>query len=368
MKKENICLITGGRWHYGAYKFLLKNNFNITILDDNKNCYLKKKIKQLKIDKLKNIAKYKNNFFWSPCNDLGSHLADKFNYGKYHVRTKNFIFSNNKKKIFKKLKVPKLFVKNIKKNKNYIKKPIFGSGSKNISLYNGKNLIDRNKYFLQELIFGTEISVEIYSFKGNHSIISISLRILKNYKSALCILNLNDNLKLKKQLIKHINQYYNKLQILNGISHLEMIIDKDNKIYPIDINLRMGGAGVSEFLIKKSMINDPFEIDFFTLKNCFEVKKLNISKYGIIIYEYLKNNHLKYSLAKLKNKGYFEKLNSKNKISKSELDKNRLSLLFIKPKNKMQLTKLVKKIFTSKKSKEIIEKIKYLSSDKIVTT
>ena len=361
MKKENICLITGGRWHYGAYKFLSRNNFKITILDDNKNCYLKKKIKQVKIDKLRNITKYKNYFFWSPCNDLGSHLADKLNYGKYHVRTKNFIFSNNKKKIFKKLKIPKLFVENIKKNKNYIKKPIFGSGSKSISLYSGKSLINKNKYFLQELIFGTEISVEIYSFKGNHSIISISLRILKNYKSALCIVNLNDNLKLKKKLIRYINLYYKKLQIVNGISHLEMIIAKNDKIYPIDINFRMGGAGVSEFLIKESMISDPFEIDFYTLKNGYETKKLNISKYGMIIYEYLKNNHLKCDLVKLKNKGYYEKLNSKNKISKFEIDKNRISLLFIKTKNKMQLTRLINYIFSFKKSKEIIEKIKFLS-------
>lgn len=354
-------MITGGRWHYGAYEFLLKNNFNITILDDNKNCYLKKKIKKVKIDKLKNIAKYKNNFFWSPCNDLGSHLADKLNYGKYNVRTKNFIFSNNKKKIFKKLKIPKLFIENLKKNKNYVKKPIFGSGSKNISLYKGKSLINRNKYFLQELIFGTEVSVEIYSYKGNHSIISISLRILKNYKSALCIINLNDNLILKKKLMKYINQYYKKLEVVNGISHLEMIIDKKNKIYPIDINFRMGGAGVAEFLIKESMISNPFEIDFYTLKNGYEAKKLRISKYGMIVYEYLKNNHLKYDLVKLKKKGYYEKLSIKNKISKFEIDKNRLSLLFIKTKNKTQLTSLIKYVFSFKKYKEIIKKINFLS-------
>lgn len=332
MKKETICLITGGRWHYGAYKFLSNNNFNVIILDDNKNCYLKKKIKEVKIDKLKNIFKYKNLFFWSPCNDLGSHIADKLNHKKFSIRTENFMISNNKKKIFKKLKISKLLVKNINKNKIYIKKPIFGSGSKGISIYKTKNFINKNKYFLQELIFGNEISVEIYSFKGNHKIISLSLRILKSYKSALCIINLDINAKLQNNIKKKINQYYKKLKIINGISHLEIIIDKKGRIYPIDINFRMGGAGVSDFLIKETTLNDPFEIDFLTLRNNRQKKIIKRTNYGMIIYEYLNHHHLKSNLVNYNKKGYYEKLSNKNHITKSEIDKNRLSMLFIKKK------------------------------------
>lgn len=361
MKKETICLITGGRWHYGAYNFLSENHFEIVILDDNKNCYLKKTFKNTKIDKLKNISKYKNLFFWSPCNDLGAHLADKMNNKKFFVRTKNFMFSNNKKKISQELKISKLLVKKINKNKNYIKKPIFGSGSKGISIYNGKNLINKNKYFLQELILGNEISVEIYSFKGKHKILSISLRILKGFKSAVCIINLDINSKLKNIIKKKINQYYKKLGVINGISHLEAIIDKQNRFYPIDINLRMGGAGVSDYLIKETISNDPFELDFNTLKYNFKAKKLAQVKYGMIVYEYLNNNYLKNNLENYSKLGKHVKLLPKSQITRFEVDKNRLSMLFIKKKNLKQIINSIKFIFQSNKAREIISKINTLS-------
>ena len=121
----------------------------------------------------------------------------------------------------------------------------------------------------------------------------------------------------------------------------------------------MGGAGVSDYLVKETILNDPFKIDFFTLKNNYETKNFKKTKYGMIVYEYLKNNHLKSSLVNYDKKGYYEKLSNKNQITKSEIDKNRLSMLFIKKKKLQHLINSIKYIFQPQKSQEIINNINF---------
>ena len=360
MKKKTISLVTGGRWHKRAYEFLLKEKYNIIVLDDNKNCYLTKKFKNINVQKLINIKNYKNTFFWSPCNDLGSHLSDKYNFRKYSTRIKNFIISNNKKKIIEKIRINKLNVKKIKKQKSYIIKPIFGSGSKGIKLYNYKEY-NKEKFFIQELIYGSEISAEIYSYRSKHKIISLSLRVLKNYKSAISILTIHPNKKIKNEILKCINKYYNKIGVNYGITHVELKIDKNNKIYPIDINLRMGGAGVSDFFIKNNIKYDPFEIDFNTIFKKKKYKIFGVENYGLLIFENKNCNYLKKRLSSIKHMGYYEKLRGRSVISNSESDENRVALLYLNCKDQNNLENNIKFIFSKKRSVNIINQIKKLT-------
>ena len=39
----NVGLLTGGRWHDKAYKFLIKKNYKVTLFDDKKKCYISQK-------------------------------------------------------------------------------------------------------------------------------------------------------------------------------------------------------------------------------------------------------------------------------------------------------------------------------------
>ena len=362
MKKETICLVTGGRWHYEAYKFLKKKNYNVLLLDDNKNCYLKKKFKYTKINSLKNIKKFKKFFFWSPCNDLGSHLSDKYNYQKYNVRTEHFSISNNKKEIAKKLDFKPLKFKDLNKKKIYLKKPIYGSGSRGISFYDKKKKINNKKYFIQEFRKGYEISAEIYSFKSKHKIISLNLRILKSYKSAVCIFTLDIKKKIKDLIQNKIDKIYKKLKVINGISHLEIILDDKNKIYPIDVNFRLGGAGVSDYLIKNTLKLNPYEIDFNTLKNSNKMKNTINHRYGMLIYENKKNEYLKKELKFYSHLGYYEKLKDKKVVNNYENDENRVSLLYLNLKSKKEIQKKIEIIFSKKKIDEILNQLKYLSN------
>ena len=355
MRKKVIGLITGGMAHAAAYKFLKNNNYEIIVFDDDPNCYLKKKFKSIKIEKINTLKRHKNLFFWSPCNDLGSSLADNYNFKKYKVRTNEYKISNNKREIYKKIMIRELFVGKINKNKQYIKKPIFGSASRKISLFKGN--INNDKYFLQQFIKGIEISLEIYSFNGIHKIIQTSLRVLKKYKSALCIISLDINRQFKKRIIKKIIDVYKKIQVFNGISHVEIIVDKNNNIYPIDINFRMGGAGVTEYLLNDTLAINCFKVDFNTLKNNKRFSNFKIRKYGVLIFEYSKDHKLRDRLIRFKKYGVYRSLKKQNPLSNKETDDNRKSMIYINSKSFKALCDKIKFILAKQKYKEAIEKI-----------
>ena len=361
MKKEKIGLITGGIGHAAAFKFLKNSGYKVLVFDDDPNCYLKKKFINIKIEKINNKKNYNKLFFWSPCNDLGSRIADNYNFKKYKIRTNAFKISNNKREIYKKLKIKELFVDKTDKKKQYIKKPIFGSASRGISLYNG--IINKDKFFLQEFIKGTEVSLEIYSFNGNHKIIQTSLRVLRKYKSALCIINIDIDKKLKKKIFEKIKYVYKKIQVFNGISHVEIIIDKNKKIYPIDINFRMGGAGVSEYLINNTLSINCFKIDFFTLKNNKRFNNFKTYKYGILIFDYPKNHKiLKNKLFKFRNYGKYRHLKNEKFLSNKENDDNRKSMLYINSRSIKTLYNKIEVIFSKEKYLEIVQKIEKLKT------
>ena len=127
-----IGLVTGGRWHQQAFLLLKKFKTKVLLFDDNKNNYLTKKykIECIRLNKI-GSKKFKNIFYWSPCNDIGSALSDYYNLNTHHIRSKisfeNGQFDKSKtldKKTFNKLN----------KKKKYLIKSKLGSGSRNIRI------------------------------------------------------------------------------------------------------------------------------------------------------------------------------------------------------------------------------------------
>jgi len=347
---NKVGLITGGRWHKEAYNFLKKHKKKIIVFDDNPKCFLKKNITTIDLKKISEVKDYENKIFlWSPCNDLGASLADKFNNKKYLKRVTNFEIINDKKKLYSLLDFKKLYVKKIKKNTQYIKKEINGSGSRGVTFFQWKKNFKLSKfYFLQEYIKGFEFSVEVYSHNKNHKVLSISYRILKNYKSAIAIYSLGYDKKIFKYFNDKIIKILSKIEVKNGISHIEVIIDNFGNIYPIDINIRMGGAAMAAVFLPNILNLKTFKCDFETLENKKKVTNFIKPKQGIIIYESAKNDHIKKPLISFSKYGIYEKLDSPSNTTKYELDKNRTSYLFFSSLNSNIFFKKLDKIVSQK--------------------
>ena len=358
--KNIVGLITGGRWHKEAYHFLKNLKKKIIVFDDNPKCFLKKNIRTIDLKKISEVKSYKNNIFlWSPCNDLGASLADELNNKKYLKRVTNFEIINNKKKLYSLLNFKKLYVTKIKKNTKYIKKKINGSGSRDINFFYWKKNYKLSKfYFLQEYIKGFEFSVEVYSYNKNHKVLSISYRILKNYKSAIVIFSMGYDKKIFKYFDDKIAKILSKIKAKNGISHIEIIIDNLGNIYPIDINIRMGGAAIAAIFLPNILNLKTFKCDFETLESKKKVSKFTKPKQGIIIYENVKNDHIKKPLISFSKYGIYEKLNSPSNTTKYELDKNRTSYLFFSSSDSRLFFKKLEKIVSQNIYKDVLS-IKY---------
>ena len=343
----NVGLLTGGRWHDKAYKFLIKKNYKVTLFDDKKKCYISQKYSVNPIPlKKANEKRFESLFFWSPTNDIGSALADFLNKNKNFTRSNIFIKGKFDKKKF--IKNEKLSQK-----KTYFLKARNGSGSRNIKIWNNKKF-DKNKFYLEEFYRGLELSIEVISRKSVHKIIAISLRVLVKKKSAAAIILFPEF--IKKKLTIQIKKKFNDLKIKNGVSHVECILTNNKKLKFIDINLRCGGYGVSEYLIKHTTGIDLYEVDFNLLKNnnFKPLKKKN--SYGFLLFESTINKHFKHKLSKYKKKyNYIKMKNEDKKIQSDEIDLFLTAILYGSFNKKIFFYNFLRQVF----KKNTLEKINY---------
>lgn len=343
----NVGLLTGGLWHEKAYKFLIKKKYKVTLFDDKKDCYISEKynINPIPLKKAKEKC-FESLFFWSPTNDIGSALADFLNKKNNFIRSGIFIKGKFDKKKF--IKNEKLSQKKI-----YFLKPRNGSGSRDIKIWNKKKF-DKNKFYLEEFYRGLELSIEVISYMSLHKIIGISLRVLVKEKSAAAIILFPEF--IKKKLTTQIKKKFDDLKILNGVSHVECILTNNNKLKFIDINLRCGGYGVSEYLIKHATGINLYEIDFNLLNNnnFKPLKKKN--RYGFLLFESAVNKHFKHKISKYKKKyNYIKIKNDNKKIQRNEIDSSRTAILYGAFNEKKIFFNFLRKVFI----KNTFEKINF---------
>lgn len=207
-----------------------------------------------------------------------------------------------------------------------IVKPTDRSGSRGVTKVENKieleNAILRGleeslekKVVIEEFINGVEVSVEAVSWKGIHTIITITDKVttgapyfveLEHHQPSMLSEEIQE--KIKKETIKALNS----LQIQFGASHSEFKITSSGKVYAIEVGARMGGDFIGSHLVElstgfdfvKSVINialgefhtvsvdsqnasgvyflckeTEYLLPFFDKKNDFEVEKriLNVS-------------------------------------------------------------------------------------------
>lgn len=206
------------------------------------------------LSKLLNLVKKKRIEKLIPLSDHDLFILSKnrikFEKLGCHVIISKFDFVRmclNKKKMHeyclkKKINTPNSFFQktDAKLKLPLLKKRIFGSGSVDMEIIKNrsefKNL-NFNKFFLQEKIFGTEYGIDIFNDPEKYfSRICVKKKLIMRAGETDRSLVITDN-KIKKfaeNLIKIFGHY--------GNIDCDVIKDKSNKIYLLDINPRFGGG------------------------------------------------------------------------------------------------------------------------------
>lgn len=180
---------------------------------------------------------------------------------------------------------PKIIKNNYVAGKDYIARKYISTCSKGIKIFNfsekiNKTLFDKNEYFIQEFIDGTEYTVDVLTDKnGNPIIIIPRIRIkVRTGITVTCIIDKNAKIiETTKLIYKHFK--------IPGFSNVQFIV-KDGEVYFIELNPRIGGTTIASSLASINLIELYLDHYYFSkeLKN-FEYY-MNKVKWGSIISRY----------------------------------------------------------------------------------
>ena len=142
-------------------------------------------------------------------------------------------------------------------------KPVDRSGSLGVKLVCEKSEIYsaineacevsfQKKCLVEQFIEGQEISVESISFEGKHQILAITDKVITPHPYFVEIEHHQPAMiseKLTEEIRKLTIEILDSVEIKNGASHTEFIIDKNNHVFAIEIGSRMGGDFIGSDLV-----------------------------------------------------------------------------------------------------------------------
>lgn len=252
--KQKIIVTPASKWQMQIINALKKKNFYVLSLDDDDNAighkFTNKRllIKTSNIKKIINFTKKNKALIFSSCSDFGQKICNKVTnksnilFNKYHQRL-----------IQKKLNLNTPFFKkdflnknDLKKYKKFICKPLYGSGSNNVSVIENisKNNLIKKGYLFEEYINGKEYNVDGFYFKKKFYLFAImEKKKIKNSFTVSYIMKSNNLSKKKIDLIKkNINSFFIEMKYPDGPIHAEVIINKlDNQPVIVESHPREAG-------------------------------------------------------------------------------------------------------------------------------
>jgi hypothetical protein len=378
MNKKKIVIFGCGYFQKKIISYL-KKKFYVIGIDENKDCFCKKKVdffinkKFGQINKIFYIIKKKKinpSLIISPNSDKGFIAANKLKK-KFSLSTlpplalKVFFNKLELSKFLKRNKfnysyfddkIDKLKIKNY--SKKVIVKPINSSGSRNVFFINKNavnNLFKENKslkksdFIVQDFIPGNEYMVDgIISEKKIHEfLISKKIKVKNINTVSQTIIYKKEILstKFNNKIYKIISLFLNKINYKNGLFHIELIICK-NKIFIIDVAPRGPGFFVLEDYLSKifqtNILEKLIKIEQ-GIKNIYKPKK---KLFGIVHFLITKNGIFKKFLIKKTNERFiFEKFIENNTNTKEvSADNDRLASITYLNKNSRLLIKKFAKI------------------------
>ena len=235
------------------------------------------------------------------------------------------------RKLLKKNKIfqqPFYFYKKLK-NKRFLKKkliakPISGSASENIFIFNNLDQVkkEHKKFIFEEYIESSHIyHIDGFYFKKKFYSFSISKKTKSNtnhFVDKQLLFNIK-NKKLKNKLKKNVERICSSIKISCSPIHYEFIY-KNGKIYPIDFHLRGAGSGVYNYLMDKLLSSKILDIELNPLK----LTNLNTKSFHCYVYFLQNLKEKKFIMRNLKTflKNYQFKIIYKKFINKPKIKQN----------------------------------------------
>ena len=262
----------------GLIKYLKQNNYYVYSLDDSISAEGHKisdkilKIKTSNLKEIKKFIKHENCKIISSCSDIGQKLVNKIN-GKRNDHFSKIIQRKLQKKLS--LNTPLFFTsKNFNKS-NFIKckkkvicKPIYGSGSKNITYLDKYKKFKYKKIFYEQYIEGVEYNVDGFLYNGR--IFFYGIMEKKKIKGSKTVSHIIKQNSLKSKVVKEIEEVLKKFifasKYSDGPFHIELIIEKKtNKIFLVEGHPREVGFNMY-YLACKSITGQNLYKNYIYLK------------------------------------------------------------------------------------------------------
>ena len=205
---------------------LIKKSISIGFFGLNSDFGIKKAIELSKITGIKNNFSVGKN----------TRIFDKYYY--LGMASKTFIKLPSKAKLLN--------------NKfHFIKKPRFGSGSRNISIVKTKKFKENidDTFVFQRKFIGMEYSVDGINYNGTPTVLSVSTRNSEKF-SAQTIISIRNSNKICKKIINYLKK--NKYLFPKNTTfpfHIELINDYRFGLQIIDFSPRGGGFSLGDFFI-----------------------------------------------------------------------------------------------------------------------
>lgn len=173
-------------------------------------------------------------------------------------------------------------IQNVHFNFPMIVKPVDRSGSRGVTKASDESelltAVNRainqsfsGKAIIEEYIIGREVSVEMISWKGEHTFLQMTDKITTGspyYVEKEHHQPSDLDVEIQSYIIKIVKNALSSLEIEYGASHSEILITNDNNIYIVEIGGRMGGDFIGSHLV-------PLSTGYDYLKNTINIS-LNI--------------------------------------------------------------------------------------------
>lgn len=285
---------------------------NIFVSDSNKNCagmfddtrvkkFLTPKVSKKKkyLEYLLKISKKNKIDLIIPVSDRDLDLLSLNKDLFKKINTKVLVSSNDVVKLCaskilmkrfckkNKLLTPEIFSNKKKITKQLVYKPIYGSGSEGLILYNKDldiKVLNRKKYIFQKKIIGTEYNIDILNdLNGDYVSSCAKEKIIVRSGET-------DQAKIiSSKLIENFSKRLSKKLGHIGNLDCDVILTNRNKIYIIDLNPRFGGGYPFSHLVGQNYLNFIIEDIFKKPKTKLKIlKKTYILSKGISLHGKIK--------------------------------------------------------------------------------
>ncbi|MEZ4816107.1 MAG: ATP-grasp domain-containing protein [Bdellovibrionota bacterium] len=142
--------------------------------------------------------------------------------------------------------------------KKVVAKPICGSSSRHVQEITNTNVLIANSLpfpmLIEEKIEGLEISAEVLCLSGKPTLIGILEKTPFHppyFEEASYSYTNNLNPRTKAKAESLLQDLFTRLKFNSGIAHIEMIVNESHAKL-IEVNLRFGGGGLTNTLLKLS--------------------------------------------------------------------------------------------------------------------